>query len=231
VYSKESIKKYLAFVLSGFLLTAFPILGYPESQSDRILRYWSAERQKKNVVPENYVLFMGSSSIAFWNLKNYFSDLPVVNRGIPGADISLIVPQVADIPSRPSCIVFYCGDNDISYGKTPERVLTDYQRFVHAVHDKYPGVPVVFISIKPSSDRWHLWSEMKKTNSLIKDYSDQNNLLLYTDIATAMLGTDGKPMENLLSLDGLHLSPEGYELWTKIVRPYIDEARRKAGQK
>ncbi len=227
------MNKCLMFVLSAVLLSAFPGWTYPQSDPDPNRFLFEIENfenwDKKNAIPDNHVLFIGSSSIRLWMTKETFPDLPVVNRGFGGAHISDMLFFIENITlkyEKPSCIVFYCGDNDIDSGKTPERVLSDYQEFVDAVHEKWHGVPFVYISIKPSLLRWRWWSEMSKANNLIKEFSGNNRWLFYADIATPMLGPNGKPRKPLFSLDGLHLNTRGYELWTEIVRPYIDEARK-----
>ncbi len=48
------------------------------------------------------------------------------------------------------------------------------------------------------------------------------NFLEYIDIFTPMIGRDGKPREELFSGDGLHLNRVGYELWTKVITPYLE---------
>lgn len=45
----------------------------------------------------------------------------------------------------------------------------------------------------------------------------------YVDVFNPMLGEDGQPRPELLVEDGLHLTPEGYELWSEILRPYLEE--------
>jgi len=189
-------------------------------------RQWDA----KNAVPDHLVLFVGSSSIRKWKTHDSFPDLPVVNRGFGGAHISDMLYFINDIAlkyPRPSCIVFYCGDNDIAGGKSPERVLLDYQKFVNAVHRKFPGVPFIYIPIKPSLSRWQLWERMRQTNALIKSYSEKDRRLFYADTATPMLGKNGKPKAELFVDDGLHLNARGYELWTKIIQRAIEEINEK----
>jgi lysophospholipase L1-like esterase len=53
----------------------------------------------------------------------------------------------------------------------------------------------------------------------------------YADIATPMLGDDGKPRAELFAGDGLHLNDKGYELWTGVVKPLLDKLRAATPQK
>lgn len=174
---------------------------------------------KEKPPPEGAVFFCGSSSMVRWDLKKSFPKLPVVNRGFGGS-------QVADsthfagriiLPHKPAVIVFYAGDNDIAAGKSAEKVRDDFKAFVKAVHDKLPRARVLYLAIKPSPKRWALVGEMRKANGLIEAVCKGDRRLEYVDVASPMLGEDGKPRAELYVKDELHLSEKGYELWTGIV--------------
>jgi lysophospholipase L1-like esterase len=83
---------------------------------------------------------------------------------------------------------------------------------------------VIFISIKPSRARWDKWPSMRRANALIEELARGDARQLYADIATPMLGDDGKPRGELLIEDGLHLTARGYRVWTDVVAPLIKEA-------
>jgi lysophospholipase L1-like esterase len=46
----------------------------------------------------------------------------------------------------------------------------------------------------------------------------------FLDVHTAMLGSDGGADPRWFDVDGLHLNPSGYALWTGVVRDWL--ARR-----
>jgi lysophospholipase L1-like esterase len=48
--------------------------------------------------------------------------------------------------------------------------------------------------------------------------------LIYVDVATPMLTADGATRAELYVEDGLHMTPAGYDLWTRIVAPAIEQA-------
>lgn len=230
---KIYLKTCLFFSLTTlWLFSNFePLVAQTDPDPNRFLKEINSFRQwdAKNAIPEHPVLFIGSSSIRKWKTHDSFPDLPVVNRGFGGAHISDMLFFIQDIALKyqaPSCIVFYCGDNDIAGGKSPERVLLDYAKFVKAVHAQFPGVPFIYIPIKPSLNRWALWGQMKKANEFIREYSNKDHLLLYADTATPMLDRDGSPQKDLFLEDGLHLNAKGYKLWTRILKEKIKEARK-----
>ncbi|MBN2411122.1 hypothetical protein JXQ31_05465 [candidate division KSB1 bacterium] len=180
---------------------------------------------QKNAVPDNAILFVGSSSIRMWKTRDSFPDFPVINRGFGGSHISDVIFFMKDVVLKynPEIIIFYAGDNDIAGSKSPQQVFEDYVTFIKNVKEKLPDVRIVYIPIKPSIARWNMWPDMKKTNKLIMDYSQKDTRLFYADTATPMLGTDGKPETDLFLDDGLHLNDKGYELWNGILYPVVEE--------
>ncbi len=229
------------YVLAGALLAAGLAMLAPvrlQAQADpdpnRFADEINAFEQwdRKNAVPRQPVLFVGSSSIRYWLTAASFPDVSVINRGFGGAHISDVHHFAERIVLKyaPSAVIFYAGDNDVAGGKSPEQVFEDYRAFVRLVHDALPATPILFLPIKPSLSRWALWPRMEQANKLIRDYSDKEPLLFYADIATPMLGRDGNPRPALFVEDGLHLSETGYQLWTRIVAPYLDRMRSAADQ-
>ena len=186
-----------------------------------IARFEAAD--KKTPPPKGAILFLGSSSIVRWNTKKLLPTYTTINRGFGGSQIvdSLQYADRILIPYAPRLVVFYAGDNDIAAGKTPAQVLADYKALVAKVHAKLPKTRFVFVAIKPSISRWRLWKQMAQANRLIADFGRRDPRLGYLDIAAPMLGPDGKVKRALLVSDGLHLSTDGYALWTSLVTPLL----------
>lgn len=184
------------------------------------------EWDSKNAVPADPVLFVGSSSVRMWRTRDRFPDLPVINRGFGGSHISDVIHFADRIvpPYAPRVIVFYAGDNDIDAGKSAQRVFEDYRKFVGIVRAKLPDARVIFLSIKPSESRWSLWPEAKKANELIRGLSPKDDRLSFVDLATPLLGPDGKPRNELFLDDKLHLNPAGYAVWTRALTPVLRQA-------
>ena len=172
------------------------------------------------------VVFVGSSSIRFWDsLTEDMAPAPVIQRGFGGAQMSHVLHNVHRVvtPYAPSRVVVYAGDNDLAagYGKNADDVVAQYRQLVSEIHGRLPEAKIDFIAIKPSTRRWEQWPEMNRANLAIAAFAKEDPRLGYFDIATPMLGPDGRPRGELFRMDGLHLSPEGYAVWTEVIRPAI----------
>lgn len=170
------------------------------------------------------IVFVGSSSIRLWDLEGSFPGLPVINRGFGGSHIvdSVNRADLLVIRHKPRTVVFYAGDNDLAAGKTPRNVVDDFKAFVAKVHAQLPDTRIAFIGIKPSTQRWALIAKVREANALVRDLCTGNDRLGFVDVDGPMLGWDEKPRPDLLAADGLHLTPKGYELWTTLVRPFVE---------
>jgi lysophospholipase L1-like esterase len=178
---------------------------------------------RKNSFPADAVLFVGSSSIRMWETRQCFPDLPVINRGFGGSQISEITPLVPRVvfPYRPRAIVFYAGDNDIAAGKSPQAIADDYRDFVRRVREKLADTPIYFLSIKPSPSRWSMWINASQANTLIRDFCRTNAGLHFVDLAGCLLQENGSPNPVLFLPDNLHLNAQGYKIWTQTLAPLL----------
>jgi lysophospholipase L1-like esterase len=116
--------------------------------------------------------------------------------------------------------VFYAGDNDIAMGRAPERVLADFQAIARHIRRPLPQTPIVFIAIKPSLARWSQFERQSRANEMVRAFCRAEPGLAYLDIVGPML-RDGKPRPELFGPDGLHLSEDGYRLWSRLLRPLL----------
>lgn len=213
---------FFTAALSASTMACAATAAPADQWADAMAAFDRKDREKP--LPPGGIVFVGSSSIGGWDLERFFPGLPVINRGFGGSQIidSVNHADLLVIRHTPRVVVFYAGDNDLAAGKTPEEVSRDYRAFVAKVHASTPQTRILFIGIKPSIDRWHLIGNVRKANDLIRTFSESDDRLGFVDVDGPMLGWDGKPRRELLKEDGLHLTEKGYELWTMLVRPFLD---------
>lgn len=179
------------------------------------------EEKDKTLFPtQEQFLFVGSSTIRLWDLKESFPGMPVINRGFGGSHLSDSVHFAKRIvlPYKPQAIVFYAGDNDIASGKTAARIHADYLEFAKLVHETLPNTRLIYISVKPSPSREKFLPIQRETNDLIKKECDANKWMAFIDTHKAFLTEDGKMRPELYVKDQLHLSPAGYAILADLVK-------------
>jgi lysophospholipase L1-like esterase len=179
--------------------------------------------------PPGEVLFLGSSTIVNWDTTKAFPGVRTINRGVWSSSLVDAVQRVDRLvlPYAPRLIVLYAGDNDINSGATSEQVAVEFERFALTVWLKLPQTKIVFIALKPSIQRWTQVHRMRAANVLIREFCEHDDRLAFLDVDGVMLGWDEKPRKELFIEDGLHLSPQGYQLWNYLLRPFLQEGAGK----
>ncbi len=170
------------------------------------------------------ILFTGSSSIRMWStLTEDMEGYTVLNRGFGGATI----PEVLLFSNRyltthkPDIVVFYCGENDIAEGASPADVLASFKTFVRVLETKMPDAELVYITMKPSVSRWHLWEQYKAGDALIQEFAKTKDFIKIMDCSQSMLAKNGEVKKDIFIEDNLHMNAKGYAGWTAQLRPIL----------
>ena len=178
---------------------------------------------KANPPAKGGIVFIGASSIVRWNLGESFPDLKPVNRGFGGsemADSARYAGRVV-LPHAPRIVVLYPGENDLARGTIPATVGDGFRTFYKVIRSALPKTRIVAIGLKPTPARWQLTEQMHEVNTLIRSHCESNTDCVYVDVWPAMLGSDGKPKPEHFIADGQHMTPEGYKVWTALVKPLL----------
>lgn len=169
-------------------------------------------------------LFVGSSSFARWRgMADYFPGYTVINRGFGGSQFvdALYFADRLFKPYKPAKIFIYEGDNDLTAGKSPEKVLNDARALREVIAKQLPGVPVVFVSAKPSVARWHLKEKYETFNKGLEQYARNTKNTEYADVWNPALDEHGMVYHHIFVNDSLHMNPDGYKIWQKALLPFL----------
>jgi lysophospholipase L1-like esterase len=194
---------------------------------------WFRLKDRWHPPPEGAVVFTGSSTIGHWtSLEEDMAPLPVLNRGINGAQLHQIdwLLDRLVLPYHPRAVVLYAGENDLagflgSEKKMPEEVLLAFQEFCEAIHAHQPDTSIHFIAIKPAKGRSQFIPAFEATNRLVQEYCASDPRLHFIDVAPALLGADGRPRDDVFEFDGIHLNEAGYRILASVVKPRLTVAQ------
>lgn len=182
-----------------------------------------AAEDARSPPPRGGVVFTGSSSIRLWDtLAQDFPGVPVINRGFGGSEMrdSTWYADRILVPYAPRQILIYAGDNDLSSGRTPQQLRTDFIAFVERVRRDLPKAKIAYISTKPSPSRAHLLPAQREANALVQAEAKRLGVD-YIDVFTPMLDANGQPNEALFIDDRLHMNAAGYAIWKRTITPYV----------
>jgi len=119
-------------------------------------------------------------------------------------------------------LLIYEGDNDIAAGKKPSHIVKDAKHLLLMIRKDFPGIPVVFISAKPSISRWGLKKEYVTLNKKLRKFCSKNDNVYFADVWSVMMDENGQLRKVLFLDDKLHMNDTGYELWTKEILKMLD---------
>lgn len=169
------------------------------------------------------VVFTGSSSIRLWNeLERYFPDYQIVNSGFGGSEaldlLKFINPLILDC--KPEKVFIYEGDNDISFRRSPARVLRTTRKILNKIWTEFPRTEIVLIAAKPSPERWHLKRRYMRLNRKFEEFANSSPQVDFANVWDVML--QGEEIDNsLFEEDGLHMNEKGYALWYEVLKSYL----------
>lgn len=217
-----TLRPLLLFITASLTLaTATPA----DDRFEKQVQLYEAGDQA-NPPPQGAILLAGDSQFFRW--KTLPDDLPgytFINRGIDSFQLHDLIRYTDRLilPHKPRLIVLHVGGNDVHNGKSPARLLADFQAFIARIQASLPGVPIAFSSITPGPGRWDEARQRKEANRMIKDYIVTQPGLHFIDLWDAMLTSDGLPREELWVEDRVHPNHAGYLLRAQIMRPLLGD--------
>jgi len=181
---------------------------------------------------KNAILLIGSSSFTMWkDVQDYFPGYTIVNRGFGGSTLLDQIRYADDIifPYQPKQIIIYCGENDLASSDTVTATMVgDRFRQLYQIIRGKTKAPILYISMKPSPSRRHLFQKMREANQSIALFLGESDVLssitsknVYIDVHKKMLNEAGEPIPEIFLEDSLHMNSKGYSIWQEAMKPYL----------
>lgn len=189
--------------------------------------YWDGaiesfeEADKLNPPPVHGILWVGSSTIRYWDLPSHFTNsTKMINRGFGGSQVEDLL-QYFDrviLPYHAQVIVLYSGENDLDFGKSAEQVFQDFDKLLSRIA-RHTDSHVVWLLPKKSPARAHIWSKIDELNSMILQKYSFNQRFDTVDM-NALLGlpTTGA---RYFKEDGIHFNHEAYQFLSKFLTRFL----------
>lgn len=152
----------------------------------------------------------------------------VRNRGIIGDDAMGVIDRLHQIlPGHPKKLFLMIGINDVSHNLSADSVVTLVTRVIAEIQTLSPGTKLYLQSLLPINESVSTYKTMIGKTALVPEINGKleavakerkisfiNLFPLFTEKGTNVLRKE-------LTSDGLHLSEEGYVVWSKALRRYL----------
>ena len=165
------------------------------------------------------VAFLGDSLTDGYDVKSYYPDYLVVNRGI-GGDTTFDLEnrlQVSLYDLKPKVIVMLIGANNF------KTMFDNYENILKGFQQNVPNSKVILLSLTSMSGEWGKNNNIAKENNVkIKELATKYNYE-YIDLYNPLLNPTTNEIYEEYTTDGGHLTPKGYEVLTKCITPIIKQ--------
>ena len=155
--------------------------------------------------------FTGDSIIARWDLQNYFSSLATTNLGVSGAGIDYIESLSGRMKGLNVVIMIGTNDNYMFHDEGPRK---EYEVRYMAALDALEAETIYLYEVLPrefNNQDAVLNDYIRLFNNEIAEFVAERPSIVYLQVFDSFIDT-GNHINQQYYNDGLHLSPEGYEI-------------------
>lgn len=183
---------------------------------------------KQNPLKEGQIVFLGNSLTQGGSWSEYFPQQNPANRGISGDNTLGMLGRLHEIiKAKPSKLFILAGVNDISLGRSNNKILNGIKSIIYQVKEGSPTTTIYVQSLLPINKDVCKYQRMKnkekqieKLNKEIIKFCKSENITfinLYPHFLSEKRKLDAK-----YTSDGLHLNEAGYAVWTNQIRKYVE---------
>jgi lysophospholipase L1-like esterase len=152
----------------------------------------------------------------------------VANRGIGGDESPGVLRRLDGIIKlHPSAVFLMIGINDVLSDVPINTIAANVQQTIDTLTKADAHVYLTMVLPVTRKVRSSINSKVGELNATYRKLADRTNVSL-VDFRGEMSTPDGA-LRDELSIDGVHLSPEGYRVWRDAIVPLVDtHCQRKA---
>lgn len=173
-------------------------------------------------IEKSDIAFLGDSITARINWEEFYPDYVVINRGIDSDVVEGAMNRLESVTkTKPDKVFIMLGINDIRQGIDAERSLTYYAQILFSLHKALPDSDIYVQSVLPVAKKTGIDNHtVEDFNAQLKDFAESYDFT-YIDIFSDMI-TEDYDLPASYSIDGVHMTGDGYQIWLDKLSEYID---------
>lgn len=165
------------------------------------------------------VAFIGDSITDHYDVKQYYPEINVLNRGICG-DTTFGVEnrlEVSLYDVNPKIVVMLIGINNL------DTMLENYETLITKIQSNLPDTKLFIMSLLPNSKGLSYRNEQIVENNVVLQNLANTYGCKYINMYDKLLDETTNELNNSYNNDGLHPNAKGYEVMTEFLKPILLE--------
>jgi len=171
-------------------------------------------------------VFLGDSLTESFDLVKHFGREDLRNRGMSGNLTDHVLYRLEEIcNAKPKVVFLMIGINDLYQGHNPEVVFDNIVTIINRINQGSPSTLCYIQSILPVNEGKLLSGgrinmSIYQMNSRLEAFCKEKSILKYINLHNDFLNQNGQ-MDSQYTYDGVHLTPEGYVLWSSLIGEFL----------
>lgn len=219
------------------LQVSTPETSTPAIPAIPAIQPWTYENHYKNrtkvfneepPITPNDIVMLGNSITEGGNWEALLGSKYYRNRGISGDMAGGIYARLDQITNgKPGKLFLLIGINDISNDIPSDTIVGNISKIVTEIKTKSPKTKIFLQSILPVDQSFGRYKkldgktlEILETNKKIQNLAKKQKIH-FIDMYPLFVEKNTYNLRKELTHDGLHLNPEGYQVWVKELKKHL----------
>lgn len=178
-----------------------------------------------NPIQTTDTVFIGDSLTESFELVTHFRRQDLRNRGVSGSLTDHVIYRMEEVSNaKPANIFLMIGINDLFSGQEAAGILKNILHIITHFQEKSPESTLFVQSILPVNVSKLFEDEginlkIYEINNQLEDWC-KTQQIVFINLHPEFLGMNGE-MDDQYSYDGVHLTPQGYQLWANLLQAYL----------
>ena len=168
------------------------------------------------------ILFLGDSLIEYFDWQQRFPDHRAGNFGNAGESVQGLLSRVMMIGESfadADMIFIMSGINNIAMGD--DDFIGFYKVIIERLQSTYPESYIIANSLIPVNMEYIQNDTIEVVNEALQNLANETGIELL-NIYSRFVDTKGRVIKEYLLEDGVHISNEGYAVWSRAIEEVIN---------
>ena len=187
---------------------------YPQS-----IQYYNTVQKHRYMAEkglQSEIVMLGNSITYEGAWSELMQGLEIANRGIPGDRVEGMIRRLPSVVAlKPRTVVIMAGINNILQNETAYDVA---QKYIILIDSCRTFAETIVCSTLLTAGYTSANDEVVELNTIISQYCNEQHICWIE--LNALLAPDGI-LRDEFTYDGLHLTAEAYDVWTRELAPHL----------